>query len=58
MKKAEQDEPINTLLLEQEIVKRQNQASEMPQHCQSYKRQEETKWQKQYQTKQENIIDT
>ena len=33
MKKAEQVEPINTLLLEQEIVKWKNQPSEMTQHC-------------------------
>lgn len=56
MKKAEQVEPINTLLLEQEIVKWKNQPSEMTQHCLSFIRQEETKWQKQFQTKQENDI--
>ena len=33
MKKAEQVEPINTLLLQQEIVKWKNQPSEMTQHC-------------------------
>ena len=32
MKKAEQVEPINTLLLEQEIVKWKNQPHEMTQH--------------------------
>lgn len=58
MKKAEQVEPINTLLLEQEIVKWKNQPSEMTQHCLSFIRQEETKWQKQFQTKQENIFVT
>lgn len=40
MKKAEQVEPINTLLLEQEIVKWKNQPSEMTQHCLSFIRQE------------------
>lgn len=39
MKKAEQVEPINTLLLEQEIVKWKNQPSEMTQHCLSFIRQ-------------------
>lgn len=58
MKKAEQVEPINTLLIEQEIVKWKNQPSEMTQHCLSFIRQEETKWQKQFQTKQENIFVT
>lgn len=58
LKKAEQVEPINTLLLEQEIVKWKNQPSEMTQHCLSFIRQEETKWQKQFQTKQENIFVT
>ena len=36
MKKAEQVEPINTLLLQQEIVKWKNQPSEMTQHCLSF----------------------
>lgn len=40
MKKAEQVEPIKTLLLEQEIVKWKNQPSEMTQHCLSFIRQE------------------
>ena len=40
--KAEQVEPINTLLLQQEIVKWKNQPSEMTQHCLSFIRQEET----------------
>lgn len=39
MQKAEQVEPINTLLLEQEVVKWKNQPSEMTQHCLFFTRQ-------------------
>lgn len=46
MKKAEQVEPINTLLLEQEIVKWKNQPSEMTQHCLFFTRQEVRRWRK------------